>query len=115
MTSTRNRNTYGDYELQHSQSTRNFDHNVYVGSFVNSLLCHPSDGVGHAKMHSKLLSSNNVDIESELFGVGSTNLVQKKEKVSPKLHNLQSLSIYDRSITVVLPEPLIVYKNQRYN
>ena len=58
------------------------------------------------------LSSNACDIESQLFGIGSTNLVNPKKHVQPKFHDVKSLNMIDR-LPMVIPEPLIVEKNQR--
>ena len=63
-------------------------------------------------MAAENLSSNACDIESQLFGIGSTNLVNPQKQTQPKFHDVKSLNMIDR-LPMVIPEPLIVEKNQR--
>jgi hypothetical protein len=60
------------------------------------------------------LSSNPFDIESQLFGIGTSNMVKPKPSVKPGIHDLHSLNVSDRLPTMI-PEPLIVEKGQRPN
>jgi len=64
------------------------------------------------RMASENLSSNACDVESQLFGIGSTNLVTPQKQVQPKPHDMKSLNVIDR-ISMIIPEPLVVEKNQR--
>ena len=70
------------------------------------------DGLLMGRMASDNLSSNACDIESQLRGIGSTNLVNPQKEVQPKFHHVKSLNMIDR-LAVVIPEPLIVEKDQR--
>ena len=58
------------------------------------------------------LTHNACDVESELFGIGSSNLVEPRAPVKPELKNLKSLDICDKPTTFVV-EPRIINKNQR--
>ena len=57
-------------------------------------------------------AQNSVDIESALFGINSTNLVEKKEPVVPQLKNLPEVKFFER-MAVFMPEPLVVEKYAR--
>ena len=58
------------------------------------------------------LCNNYVDVESQLRGIGATNLVKPLMKVTPNMQYIQSLNIIDR-LPVLIPEPLVVEKYQR--
>jgi hypothetical protein len=59
------------------------------------------------------LCQNQVDVETELFGIGSTNLVTPKtEEVTPIMTDLMTVHFAKR-LPVILPEPLVIYKNER--
>jgi hypothetical protein len=58
------------------------------------------------------LAYNACDIESQLFGIGSTNLVNPASPVKPDYKYIQSLNIIDK-LPVIIPEPLVIEKNQR--
>ena len=70
------------------------------------------DGLIHGRMPARDLASNGCDIESFLFGIGSTNLVNPKPDLHPELNNLPTLDIIDR-VPLILPEILVVERNQR--
>ena len=73
MSSTRNKNSIGDYQHE-------------IRSYTNA--------------------SNYMTYEQ------STNLVNPKKHVQPKVHDIKSLNMIDR-LSMVIPEPLVVEKNQR--
>ena len=52
-------------------------------------------------------------IESELFGIGSTNLVTPKPPVTPELKHLQALSNVDRPIPLIMPQSFEPAPDQR--
>ena len=62
--------------------------------------------------NNKILSRNAPDIESVLFGIGSTNLVKPKAAVTPELNRMPHISFFNR-LPVYLPEPLVVENCQR--
>jgi len=112
MTSTTSKNSVGNYQIEQLGFKKQTDHNLYLGRVINEQTYLPGDGLLIGKMPSSTLSNNYTNIESELFGIGSTNLVSTKPFVKPDFKSLKSLSIYDRPITVI-PEPLVVEKFQR--
>ena len=106
MASTRNKNTPGNYALEKKQYIRRHQEVMYT---------HASQGQAHTrnfagngllmgKMAGRDLASNDTEIESALFGIGSTNLENPLPKVEPMIHNHKSLNVIDR-IPVFLPSP----------
>jgi len=86
MASTRNINMREEYTAQQKrlELKRDYDINSY-GRPTQELL--PTQMMNYGSMSRDALSSNAVDIETELFGVGSTNLVVEKSPVRPQLNN----------------------------
>ena len=62
--------------------------------------------------NNQLLSGNPSDIESALFGIGSTNLVRSKPAVVPQLNCMGNVKFFNR-LRATLPEPLVIEKYQR--
>lgn len=84
MASTRNLNMRDDYTAQQKrlELKREYDINPY-GRPTQELL--PTQMMNYGSMSRDALSTNAVDIETELFGIGSTNLVVEKSPVRPGL------------------------------
>jgi hypothetical protein len=112
MASTNNKNYAGNYQLEQFQFQKHTDYDFYLGKVVNTKTCLPGNGLLPGRISSMALSKNYTNIESELFGIGSTNLVTPKEKVVPIIINTPTLDIFD-SHKILLPTPLIVEKYQR--
>ena len=62
--------------------------------------------------NNNVLSNNASDIESALFGIGSTNLVKQKAPVKPELNCMGNVKFFNR-LETVMPKPLVVEKFQR--
>jgi len=58
------------------------------------------------------LSNNPVEIESALFGINSTNLVDPQPQVQPQLKNVPMVSFFDTT-PVIMPEKFVVRPGQR--
>lgn len=116
MASTRNKNTRSDFKIeQNSQNlARNYVafENGYAGKAYEPGLAFESVGILPTKMSREHFAQNSVDIESALFGINSTNLVEKKEPVVPQLKNLPEVKFFER-MAVFMPEPLVVEKYAR--
>lgn len=114
MASTRNKNTRSDYCLEqninNNLNTYLLYQNASYGQAYNSAF--PGDYVNMGKMPNTVLSKNSTDIESTLFGIGSSNLVNPKAPTQARLYNMNEVKFVDR-MKVVLPEPLVVENNQR--
>jgi hypothetical protein len=112
MASTRNKNAPGDYSLEQQSYNK-------IGTYIiEPLYGEPAqqsfagDGILMGRMPSRHLSNNYCDVESQLFGIGSTNLVTPKSLTTPEFKSVKSLNIIDK-IPVILPDPLIVDKDRR--
>ena len=115
MASTRNKNTPGNYCLENRQYSQFANYTLFAnsqyGAAYDTRL--PGTGLLPAQIPWNKLSTNAPDIESFLFGINSTNLVTPAEQVVPELTQLQQANMYDPARTVVIPEPLVIEKNQR--
>lgn len=114
MASTRNKNTYEDYHLEQKKNTVSNQYNVYSNSsygkaYKTSI---PEIGYTPSKMPSDLFSHNSIDIESELRGIGMTNLVNKYNKVVPEYKSI-AFKPYFRYIPLIMPKPLVIENDQR--
>lgn len=114
MASTRNNNTPGNYCLQQKQFAQNTQYTLYpnsqYGNAYDTKL--PGIGVNPGQIPWNQLSYNPVEIESSLFGINSTNLVNPQSVVQPELRKLTSANFFEKS-PIILPNPLVVEKNQR--
>jgi hypothetical protein len=115
MASTRNNNTPGNYSFQQ----RAYDEARNYLTYTNSpngyayQTCFPGDGLLAGQVPWNRLSRNAADIESHLWGVGSTNLVQPLPSLVPDLRDLPSANIYEKPDVIFMPEPLVVEAHQR--
>ena len=114
MASTRNNNTLGDYKLQQKSYNDYMNYNEYQysqnGRAYNNAL--PDLGIIPSHMPREAFSNNSVEIESALFGINSTNLVNPQAPVNPQLTRLPEISYFQKTQTFI-PEPLVVETNQR--
>jgi len=112
MTSTRDKNTPGNYQLEKLYNIQQLDYYNYrdFGLAPNTYLS--GDGLIGARTARETLSNNYIDIETKLFGIGSTNLENPLPDIKPELKELKSLNIIDR-LPVILPEPIVVDKTNR--
>ena len=72
----------------------------------------PCMGIIPGQMARDVFSRNSVDIESALFGINSTNLVETQKPVVPELITLPEISFFDR-MKWIMSDPLVVEKSQR--
>lgn len=114
MASTRNINTPGNYYLEQKQYKENEGYTLYpnsqYGAAYNTKL--PGNGVNPGQIPGNQLSDNAVQIESFLFGINSTNLVQAQPILHPEFRQLESANFFEKTPTLI-PEPLVVHKFQR--
>ena len=96
MTSTRNSNTTGNYKLEQHRYKQFENYNLYpnsqYGTAYNTKM--PGDGINPAQLPWNQLSNNAPDIESFLFGINSTNLVNPNTPFDPKLNKLDSINFF---------------------
>jgi len=113
MSSTRNKNTEGNYQLEQRENSNNCHYSTYIPYALPGVSYHPGDGLLGAKTSRNELSYNACDIESKLFGIGSTNLESPQPLLYPKLRELKSLNMYEKQ-SIVIPEPFVLDKNRAY-
>ena len=116
MASTRNKNTRSDFKIEQNSKTlaRNYItfENGYAGKALEPGLAFESVGILPTKMSREHFSQNSVDIESALFGINSTNLVDPQAPVVPQLKQLPEVKFFER-MALFMPEPLVVEKASR--
>jgi hypothetical protein len=114
MSSTRNRNTAGNYKQEQWTFQRQTDYSIHQPFAIPSQVALPGDGLGGCRIRGgSELAGNHNDVESLLFGIGSTNLVTPQSPVQAELRQLPELSIVDRRVPLVLPANFVVQNNQR--
>ena len=114
MASTRNKNTPGNYCLDQRQYSQMMNWSLYEhsshGQAYDTKLS--GNGLNPGQMPWNTLSYNPADIESFLFGINSTNLVNPAAPLTPELKNLSSANLFKMPDTI-MPNPLVVEKFQR--
>jgi hypothetical protein len=114
MSSTRNRNTPGNYCLEQREYRQFENYTLYpnsqYGAAYNTRL--PGNGLLAGQIPGNKLSYNTPDIESFLFGINSTNLVNPAPCFVPELAKVESVNIYEKEATI-MPIPLVIDGNQR--
>ncbi len=113
MASTRNKNTIGDYQLETQINLQKCNYSTYEPYAYTSTTYLPGDGVIGAKMNGSQLSHNYCDIESELRGIGTTNLIEPYKPVNPEFKSLQSFTFMDNRLPLIVPKPMVVNNNER--
>jgi|688.fasta_scaffold307943_3 hypothetical protein len=112
MASTRNINTLGDYSLQQSGNNYVFNNGIDINR-IYSQNFYPGNGLLPAAYPLNITCTNQINIESELFGIGSTNLINPKiNKETPNFTNIQHID-FTKRLPIYLPEPIIVNTNER--
>ena len=114
MASTRNKNTPGNYCLEQKQFTDSSRWALYENGACGQAYDTKLSGTGlnPGQLPWNTLSRNPADIESFLFGINSTHLVNPAPPLRPELKCLQSVNLYGKTDTL-MPVPLVVPKNQR--
>ena len=114
MASTRNKNTPGNYCLEERQYSDARQYTIYkhsaYGEAVYTRLA--GNGLTPGQLPWNTLSYNAPDIESFLFGINSTNLVNPAPSLRPELKELKTANLF-KTPDVYIPVPLVVPKNQR--
>ena len=114
MASTRNINTRENYKVQQ----RNFDSALNYELYQNSQSgaayspALPVLGFNPSHLSRNDLAYNPIEIESSLFGINSTNLVNPAPAVVPQLKTLRGTKFFDR-LPLVMPNDFVVPDNQR--
>ena len=112
MASTRNNNMPNEYCLQQQQNnqilkdrTSKFRRTAFESAI-------PCVGVNVGGMPNTVLSFNPTNTESNLYGIGATNLVTPNKEFTPRIKKLPTIAFFER-MEVLLPNPLVIIQNQR--
>lgn len=114
MASTRNKNTPGNYKAEQWSLEQSRVHQSYIHAARGQAITNhfAGDGLIMGWMPRTELSHNPVEIESFLYGIGSTNLVNPQSPPLPQIKPLDSLSIMNKT-PLIIPKPLFIEPNQR--
>ena len=116
MAFTRNRNSTNNYHVENLQKTNH--HSFLTPRYIPkpSVCAFPDTGVNSGVMtggyNNNVLSNNAANIESFLFGIGSTNLVKPYSAPQPDFNSLNHRAFFERN-DVFIPPPLMVERYQR--
>ena len=94
MASTRNNNTIGNYKCEEATYKKNLERNLSLNSSYappNKPAIPYGGSAPPSFMYGSSLSNNSVDIESALFGINSTNLVEPMKPVTPSIKKLNNI------------------------
>lgn len=114
MASTRNKNTPENYAAEQSSMGRIRQYEMFENYRFAPQTHLPGNGLLPARLPMQL-DKNSSDVESELFGIGSTNLETPKTTtmLPPPRNQIQPLNIVSKP-TIYLPDPLVISTDQRY-
>lgn len=114
MASTRNKNMPNEYRIQQDLNKRIMNENLYINSQYGKPLNDyiPLLGYMPSHMSRETFSNNSIDIESSLYGIGSSNLVNPKDPVVPDNKLLFFKPWFYKSEQIIMPQPL-VFKKER--
>jgi hypothetical protein len=125
MSSTRNRNTIGDYKSHKQSSMSPCNNAMYIHSpyGIAQQTYFPGTGLIGARIPRSELSANSCDIETQLFGIGSCDLENPRPimplsqsswasstsiltpQFTPQITPLKSLNICDR-VMMIMPNSI---------
>ena len=112
MASTRNKNTASDYSIQQKSYKLSKNYVMSTNKRLSNNTALPELGVFANHIPNTELSHNPTDIESSLFGINSTNLVEPQPKVIPQFKQMPTVKFYDR-VPLIKNQPYTVKTNNR--
>ena len=114
MASTRNKNTPGNFCLEQRQNVGIEKWQLYInganGYAYDTKL--PGNGLNPGQLPMDALSHNPADIESFLWGINSTNLVNPAPSLTPELKCLGTANVF-KSKRIIMPVPQAIPKYER--
>ena len=116
MASTSLKNLPGQYCKETTANQLNSEYLVFKNKKIPAKSDFPDLGINVGNMagaytHS-ILSNNTADLESYLFGIGTSNLVKTFRKPAQKLNTLDNLKFFEKP-GYAMPNPLVVENRQR--
>ena len=113
MASTRNNNTYGNYNAQITENKTAEQYNTNKDKMFAESTYLAGNGLIQGHMPDTTLSQNSTNVESFLFGIGANNFIHPQHSFQAELNVLQSVSIVDRQVPLIMPKPLEPLPDQR--
>jgi hypothetical protein len=114
MASTRNINSKNNYKIEQNKFSLAQNYNGYEnsqwGSAYNTLL--PGFGSNPVQLPREKLARDAIKVESDLFGIGATNLVNPTVQSKPQEIFMRNVTFFDR-LPFINAEPLVIEKDQR--
>jgi hypothetical protein len=114
MSSTRNINNIGNFILENNKYDSYFNNlidetQIYKTNYL------PGEGLLVGAYPLNIMANNQVDIETSLFGIGSTNLIDPKPNTIElsNLKKLDSLNVCSKQ-PLVMPVPIISNPSFKY-
>ena len=115
MASTRKVNNVADYLIEQNDNLKTNQYLTETKYGVPSTTHYPGNGLLQGQVAPTEISSNYCDIESNLRGIGSSNLVKPLPPLKPEIYNPKSLSTTDYDTPLIMPDPFTILTNQRPN
>lgn len=112
MSSTRLVNSKGEYACEQRRNNSIVTNRLFEQRTIAHDTRDSTFGVFDGHRPNYTLSKNATDIESQLYGIGSSNLVQSKTPAIPRFIRNSEISFFDRP-KQFLPDPLVIENCQR--
>ena len=111
MASTRNINNFNNYCHTELEQQKLRIHVINPMKRVNQEPAYPNVGINAPQyMPKNQLSKDSIDIESRLFGINSTNLVNPQRPMQPTLYSLPTKTFFERPYQI---HPQFHYKKDK--
>jgi len=112
MSSTRMKNSQHNYNLEYLQNSSvclNRVSPIRNYAYDNAM---PDAGILAGPMPGNAITKNCVDIETQLRGIGSSDLTTQRKQYAPETYNRNNIAFFERP-DVILPDPLVIRKGER--
>jgi hypothetical protein len=116
MASTRNKNTEIDYRIEQDRLQEQAEWQTIRSRRYATNTGMPNVGINVGHMPNDVLARNATDIESRLYGIGLSNLVDPAKPVRPQpiqksYHEVQFFELPHRE--TIIPDDLTIAREQR--
>lgn len=112
MASTRMKDSPANYALETRQNAGVFDNRIHAMRAYASDNKFPDAGIFAGPMPADALSHNPTDVESQLRGIGASDLTRQRPVHAPAPVQRSTVAFFDR-MPFVVPDPLVVRTGQR--
>tara|TARA_B100001287_G_C22637554_1_gene508385 strand:+ start:788 stop:1141 length:354 start_codon:yes stop_codon:yes gene_type:complete len=114
MASTRNNNTRENYSIQTSVNKNSNIYRLNDNFSINNRTFLPDFGLNPAQLprESQVMYNNSVDVESSLFGINATNLVNPREPIKGSNITRPVIRFYNKN-ALIMPKGLVMENDQR--